>query len=113
MDDVLGIQWNENQLSRESFVEKVSILSAAYFCVSTEIRFILQLNEDSSYKAEEKEPESEFWHSKSLELSCSFLPSDCPLVNHIILSYQKHHAPSSHTILEGEVNDDNLVVVKP
>ena len=65
----------------------MSILSAAYFCVSTEIRFILQLKEDPTFKESEKEPESEFWHSKSLEVSCSFLPSDCPLVNHIILSY--------------------------
>jgi len=41
MSDVLDIQRNESQLSWECFIEKVSILSAAYFCVSTEIWFIL------------------------------------------------------------------------
>lgn len=112
MSDVLDIRRNETQLSRESFIEKISILSAAYFCVSTEIRFILQLNEDPTFVAKEKEPESEYWHSKSLEVCCSFLPSDCPLVNHIILSYNKHHAPSSQVIQEGEENEDKLEIVK-
>jgi hypothetical protein len=29
----------------------------------------------------------EYWHGKSLEVACSFLPSECPLVNHIMTSY--------------------------
>lgn len=87
MSEVLDIPRNESQLSRDSFIEKVSILAAAYFCVSTEIRFILQLQEDPTFIPSEKEPESEFWHSKSLEIAISLLPSDCPLVNHIMLSY--------------------------
>lgn len=41
LSEVFDIPWNESQLSRESFIEKISLLSAAYFCVSTEIRFIL------------------------------------------------------------------------
>ena len=34
-----------------------------------------------------KELESEYWHAKALETSCTFLPSECPLLNHILLSY--------------------------
>lgn len=41
---------NEYQLSRTSFLDKLSLLAVGYFCASTEIRFILQLNEDPSYK---------------------------------------------------------------
>ena len=70
----------------------------AYFCVSTEIRFIIQLKDElnkiPSFDIGFKTKESEYWHAKSLEIACTFLPSDCPLLNHVLLSYQKHHAPS-------------------
>jgi hypothetical protein len=36
---------NECELSREGFLEKIALLSVAYFCVSTEMRFILQSRE--------------------------------------------------------------------
>jgi hypothetical protein len=42
---------------------------------------------------------SEMWHSKALEIACTFLPTECPLVGHIISSYQKHHAPVQETIV--------------
>jgi hypothetical protein len=61
----------------------------------------------------EKGKESEFWHAKSLELACSFLPSDCPLLSHILLSYQKHHSPTQQVIKENEVSEVNLQIVKP
>ena len=48
-----------------------------------------------------------------MEIACSFLPGECPLLNHINLSYQKHFAPVKQVIKEDEEEDDNLVVVKP
>ena len=60
-----------------------------------------------------KTDESEYWHTKSIEVACSFLPSDCPLLNHILLSYQKHHAPSQSTIPENANTADFLRVIKP
>jgi hypothetical protein len=63
----------------------------AYFCISTEIRFIIQLKEEITkipdFQVPQKTKESEFWHAKSLEVACTFLPSDCPLLNHVLLSY--------------------------
>jgi hypothetical protein len=59
----------------------------SYFCVSTETRFIIQLKEDPELNEAEKLLEAEFWHAKSLELSISLLPSDCPLLSHILVSY--------------------------
>jgi len=75
----------------------------AYFCIATEIRFIIQLKEEiatiPNFDIDNKNKESEYWHAKSLEIACTFLPSDCPLLNHVLLSYQKHHAPSSSAIV--------------
>jgi hypothetical protein len=89
MKDFLGVNRDEHELARDSFLEKLSILTVSYFCMSTEMRFLLQLR--GSYMKEEikkgKELESEYWHAKALEISCTFLPSECPLLNHILLSY--------------------------
>jgi hypothetical protein len=65
------------------------ILTVCYFCMSTEMRFLLhsrgQYYKDTVKK--ERENESEYWHAKSLEIACTFLPSECPLLKHILLSY--------------------------
>jgi hypothetical protein len=95
---------NEQELTRDAFLETLSFIIVSYFCISTEIRFILTLKEEIT-KSKEFDPtvktkESEHWHAKSLEIACSFLPSDCPLLNHVLLSYQKHHAPSQAVIPE-------------
>lgn len=113
LKDLLEQGKNELELTRDSFIQKVSLLSVAYFCYSTEIRFILQMKEDPTYEPQIKHKESEFWHAKSLELACTFLPSECPLLNHINLSYQKHFAPVKQIIHEEEVMADDLKVVKP
>ena len=34
-----------------------------------------------------RKKESEFWHAKALDVAISFLPSECPLVTHILTSY--------------------------
>jgi len=61
----------------------------------------------------ERETESEFWHAKALEVACTFLPSECPLLNHILLSYQKHHDPTLQPIREDETSEDLLSVLRP
>ena len=53
------------------------------------------------------------WHAKALETSCTFLPSECPLVSHIIMSYQKHHSPALQTIPEDEPLVEDLKVIRP
>ena len=85
--DLIEQGQNELELTREAFIQKVSGLAVAYFCYSTEIRFIIQMKEDTTFDTPIKQKESEFWHAKSLELACTFLPGECPLLNHINLSY--------------------------
>lgn len=55
--------------------------------MSTELRFLVQIKDDPNIDPARKKKESEFWHAKALEISCSFLPSECPLVSHILTSY--------------------------
>lgn len=115
MKDLLSSSRNEVELSRDSFLEKISLLSVSYFCVSTEMRFILLSREQylSTPIKKQRELESEFWHAKALEIACSFLPSECPLLNHVLLSYQKHHDPSLQPIKEDAEQLDNLSVLRP
>lgn len=111
--DLMYVPRTEYELSREAFLEKITILAVAYFCTSTELRFLLQLKEDPTPDIEQREIESEYWHAKSLEIACVFLPSECPLLNHVLLSYQKHHSPTQYTIPEDTEYSDSLAIIKP
>ena len=82
---------NSHELSRDAMLEKIILLSVSYFCVGTELRF---LSSDKSGEGKKDvdghvycKQDSEQWHAKALESSCTFLPSECPLVSHIIMSY--------------------------
>ena len=72
---------NSHELSRDAMLEKIILLAGSYFCVGTELRFRCQKS------VEFTKGDSEQWHGKALESSCMFLPSECPLVSHIIMSY--------------------------
>lgn len=56
---------------------------------------------------------SEMWHAQALEASARFLPSECPLVAHVITNYQKHHSPALTIIPEDEELKEDLRVVRP
>ena len=83
------------EITRETSLEKIALLSVSYFCVSTEKRFLAQISKSGPSVGKQ----SEFWHAKALEIACCFLPSECPLVNHIFSSYQKHHSPLQQAIV--------------
>lgn len=90
-EDFLSFHRNEQEIDRVAFLQTISHLVVSYFCLSTEIRFLIQLKDEvqlfKEFNIEQKQKESEFWHSKSLEVAIRFLPSDCPLLNHVLLSY--------------------------
>ena len=115
---------NSHELSRDAMLEKIILLTVSYFCVGTELRFLNNNSADESKMSprtkQEAEKEkkrkkdlSEMWHAQALEASARFLPSECPLVAHVITNYQKHHSPALTTILEDEVLDEDLKVVRP
>jgi len=96
LQDLLSSYNNDLELTREALLEKIALLCVSYFCISTEKRFLSQENCGRFQKAAK---ESEYWHAKSLEIACCFLPAECPLVSHIFSSYQKHHSPIQQIIV--------------
>lgn len=75
-----------HELNKDAMLEKIILFVVSFFCVGTELRFLSQKE-----KAEFTKKDSEMWHAKALHTACLFLPEECPLVNHIINSYKKHH----------------------
>ena len=99
----------EIELARDSVIEKISFLAVSYFCVSTELRFLVNIRDNPNVDPVQVRAESEYWHGKALEISCTFLPSESPLVSHIYQSYKKHHAPVQQVIPEDEeIGDSKL-----
>lgn len=89
---------NSHELSRDAMLEKIILLSVSYFCVGTELRFLTAQQTKqpakSIYGSDSclNQPtyslkDSEMWHAMGLETSGTFLPSECPLVSHVILSF--------------------------
>lgn len=56
--------------------------------------------------------DSEYWHGKAVEIAASFLPSESPLVSHIMMSYEKHHSPSMQTIPENDQQENYVKVIR-
>ncbi len=114
---------NSHELSRDAMLEKIILLSVSYFCVGTELRFLSAAAKEKPAKGAGSYSEiqevgytkadSEMWHAMALEAAGTFLPSECPLVSHIIVSYQKHHSPALTTIPEDEPLFEELKVVRP
>lgn len=117
---------NSHELSRDAMLEKIILLSVSYFCVGTELRFLSkqannaknpkQISDDPDESPESKKyllEDSEMWHAMALETCGTFLPSECPLVSHMIISFQKHHSPSMTTINEDEPLNEQLTVLRP
>ena len=73
----------------------------------------MTLKEDPSIDPIAKRKESEYYHGKALDIGISFLPSECPLVNHILMSYSKHHAPSAQIISETEEQNEQVRCIRP
>ena len=95
---------NSHELSRDAMLEKIILLSVSYFCVGTELRFLSkQFTQGKGAKNEQggvlddpdsnmdtkkyKLEDSEMWHAMALETCGTFLPSECPLVSHMIMSF--------------------------
>ena len=61
------------ELLRDAIIEKILMLTVAFFSIANELRFINNKNDNGAY-----------YHSKSVEIACSFLPCTCPIVKHIL-----------------------------
>jgi hypothetical protein len=69
-----------HELLKDSMLEKIILISVAYFCISTEMRFLIQKGKSNTNTTSLTSKDSEAFHAKSLHLCALFLPGDCPLV---------------------------------
>jgi len=86
IDDLTPNDSIVNTFSMDSIFESIILFAVSYFSMSTENRFIH--SKDSAYQSKFA---TERWHRIAVEIVSKFLPSECPLVAHIISSYQKHY----------------------
>ena len=70
-------------------LEKVVLITSSYFCIATEIRFILQKEILNAKNITKKD--SEAFHAKALHIALLFLPEDCPLSQYISQTYCKNY----------------------
>jgi hypothetical protein len=66
---------------KDPMLEKLVLLVVSMFSIATELR--LQTSPGN--------PESQRWHALSVLCGASYLPQECPLVDHLIESYFKNY----------------------
>ena len=93
------------ELLRDAILEKVVMLTVAYFCIATELR-LLSPNKNN------KKINGEYFHYKAVEFSSLFLPVSCPIVKHYILSYYKHYGQDMDIIPEGKIVDMKINLIR-
>ena len=76
----------KSELSCAKVLEKICILSANYFCIAAEHRFISSGRSSTPDFLASKE-----WHDKALAIGRCFLPKKCPLLVHVNASHKKHY----------------------
>ena len=93
------------ELLRDAILEKVVMLTVAYFCIATELRFL------SPDKGNNK-LNGEFYHYKAVEFASLFLPVSCPIVKHYIVSYYKHYGNDMEIIPEGKIIEMKIDMIR-
>ncbi len=53
-----------HELNRDAMLEKIVLVTVAYFCLGTELRFLAIKGKQNSLE------ESEIWHAKALRVAC-------------------------------------------
>lgn len=79
-----------HELCKDAMLEKIVLISASYFCIATEMRYIIQKQPNKSSTGVMKK-DSEMYHAKALHISSLFLPRECPLVQHVQQSYVRNY----------------------
>ncbi|CAI2383844.1 unnamed protein product [Moneuplotes crassus] len=80
-----------HELNKDALLEKLILISSCYFCVATELRFLADDKEMSRNDQCVSNPHADMWHAQGAYIASKFLPENCPLVDHLIMSYEKYH----------------------
>jgi hypothetical protein len=81
----------DSELAKDALIRVCSLVIISLFCLGTEMRFLHTA--DGNFT---KVLESEGWHRRSIDLAMSLLPLECPLVEHLKVSYNRNYT----TLLE-------------
>lgn len=112
---------NTHELTKDTMLEKVVLITSSYFCIATEICFILnQRKKDklelqrANFGSEELDisditvseqltkKDSEAFHAKALHIGLMFLPKDCPLNQYVCQTYKKNYLVPKLKLAEKE-----------
>ena len=93
------------ELLRDSILEKVIMLTVAYFCLSNELKY---LSKDKN----NKNINGEYYLYNAINLSIIFLPVSCSIIRYYINTYYKNYGQGMDIIPEGEVVDCKINIIK-
>ena len=93
------------ELLRDSILEKVIMLSVAYFCLANELKY---LSKDKN----NKNINGEYYLYNAINLSIIFLPITCSIIRHYIMTYYKNYGQGLEIIPEGEIVDYKIDIIK-
>jgi len=93
------------ELLRDSILEKVIMLSVAYYCLSNELKYLAKDKTNKNLNGE-------YYLYNALNISILFLPVSCPIINHYIMSYNKNYGQELDVIPEGEIIDYKVDIIK-
>ena len=94
LEDLMVSPQIGHEICKDALYEKMIMTTIAYFSIATECRFLSNLENKEFYQGESK-----YWHKAAVELVCTFLPNTCPLVSHIVSSYEKHNSLAQEVIV--------------
>ena len=93
------------ELLRDSILEKVIMLSVAYYCLSNELKYLAKDKTNKNLNGE-------YYLYNAFNLSILFLPVSCPIISHYIMVYNKNYGQELDVIPEGEIIDYKVNIIK-
>lgn len=84
------------EFAKDLMLHKVAHLAVAYFCISTELKF---LRGKQAFNPE-RDKDGEILHNKAVVLLEALFPQECPLLTHISQTYEKRFVSELHEIPE-------------
>ena len=92
------------ELLRDAIIEKILMLTVSFFSIANELRFLGNKVDNGLY-----------YHSKTVEISCLYLPSTCPIVKHYVNTYCKYYGNGNLQIdldKESKIDQEKYDVTK-
>ena len=93
------------ELLRDSILEKVIMLTVAYYCLANELKLLCKDKNNKNINGE-------YYLFNAINLSIFFLPVSCPIIRHYITTYHKNYGQAMDIIPEGEILDYKIDIIK-